>query len=114
MSFVGTHARGDEDALYVRLIHADMAEDADHALHGKNTRAGSELFAQIFFRSHRLGLLCAASSSFLTSSTSCKLSKRSAGISSLICSGILMSSSKKFFMPSDVGRPGTPGDKARR
>src|SRR5215813_5829675 len=45
-----------------------MAEDTDHALHGKNTRAGSELFAQIFFRGHRLGLLCTASSSFLTSS----------------------------------------------
>src|SRR4029077_14787685 len=113
-AFVGAHARCNEDSFRFRLIDAHVAKDADHALHGKDARAGGELFAQIVLRNHRSVLLCPASSSFLTSSTSRRYSNRSGGMSSLICIGILMSYSRKFLMPSAEGSPGTGCDTARR
>src|ERR671918_195358 len=39
-SFVGTHARRDQDPFRLRLINADVTENTDHALHRKNARAG--------------------------------------------------------------------------
>src|SRR5689334_18303335 len=106
IALVRAHTWGNKHSFCFGLVDADMAKDADHALHCEDASTQGKLLTQILLRTHCAILLCVPSNSFTTSPTSCSESKRSGGTLSLSCSGILMSYSRKFLMPSCVGNPG--------